>query len=54
MNSKVMTSLAKLIGQSIETEAIIKPLLDSFSAVFGLELKQGDRECLAILDVHNG
>jgi lipoyl(octanoyl) transferase len=54
MNSKVMTSLAKLLGHSIEIETIIEPLLDSFSAVFGLELKQGDSKCMAILDALNG
>jgi len=54
INSKVMTCLSKLLGYPIETEAIIEPLLDSFSVIFGLELKQGDGKCLAILDDLNG
>lgn len=54
INGKVMTSLSKLLGYPIETESIIGALLDSFSAIFGLELKQVDNKCLAILDDLNG
>lgn len=41
IDSKVMTSVSKLLGYPVEVETIIESLLDSFSATFGLQLKQG-------------
>ena len=54
INSKVMTSVSKLLGYPVEVETVIGRLLNCFSAVFGLKCAQGDDKCLAILDVLSG
>ena len=54
INSKVMTSLSKILGYPLETEVIIGALLDSFSVIFGLDLKRVDNKCLTMLDALNG
>lgn len=54
IDSKVMTSISKLLGYSVEVDTIIESLLDSFSATFGLQLKKGDNKWLAILDDLSG
>jgi len=54
LGSDVMTSLAKLLGRSIEVETIIGDLIYSFSEVFGFKCEQGDSKCLAMLDAPSG
>jgi lipoate-protein ligase B len=54
LRGKVMTSLSKVLGYDVETEAVVGPLLSSFSAVFGLEMERRDTECLATLDARTG
>lgn len=54
LKGKVMTSLSRVLGRPVEVEAIIGPLLDAFSAVFGVEVKQGDNRCLPTLDGQSG
>ena len=48
LSDKAMTSISKVLGRPVEAEAIIGPLLDAFSAVFGLEIRKGDDKCLPI------
>ena len=54
LSGKVMTSLSKVLGYRVEVEAVIRPLLDAFSAVFGLQIEREDKKCLAILDGLSG
>lgn len=54
LSGNVMTSVSKVLGYPMEAEALIGPLLDSFSAIFGLEIEQGDSGCLAMLDGLSG
>ena len=54
LRSEVMTSLSELLGYSVEVEAIIEALLNSFSATFGLKREQGLNKCLAMLDALSG
>jgi len=54
LSSKVMTSVSKVLGYRVEVESVIKPLLDSFSATFGLEIEREDKICLAITDGLSG
>jgi len=54
INSRVMTSVSKLLGYPVEVETIIEALLDSFSVTFGLGLELGDNKCMAILDALSG
>ena len=42
MKGNAMTSVSELLGHSVEPEAIIEAVLNSFSAVFGLKCEQGD------------
>ncbi len=46
LTDKAMTSISKVLGRHVEAEAIIGPLLEAFSAVFGLKLERGDDKCL--------
>ncbi len=54
LRGKAMTSVSRVLGYPVEAEAITGPLLDSFSAIFGLEIERGDNECLATLDALSG
>ncbi len=54
LKGKVMTSLAKVLGRPVEVEAVIGPLLDAFSAVFGVKIEQGDEKCLPMPDGLSG
>jgi len=54
INSKVMTSVSKLLRYPVEVETTIGRLLNCFSAVFGLRCTQGDDKCLAIPDALSG
>ncbi|MFC1912580.1 lipoyl(octanoyl) transferase LipB [Chloroflexota bacterium] len=54
IRGKVMTSISKLLGYSIDVEAIAGVLLDSFSETFELTQEQGLKRCLAMLDARNG
>ncbi len=54
IKEKVMTSISKLLGYPVDTEAIAGALLDSFSETFELTQEQGLERCLAMLDARNG
>ncbi len=42
IKGKAMTSVSELLGYSVESEAIIEAVFNSFSVVFGLKCEQGD------------
>ncbi len=50
----VMTSLSKLLGRTVDVEALIEPLLDVFADEFGIKYEWGLEKCLATLDARNG
>jgi lipoyl(octanoyl) transferase len=54
LSDKVMTSISKVLGYRVEVEAVIKPLLDSFSTTFGLQIEREHKKCLAIIDGLSG
>lgn len=54
LSGKVMTSISKVLGYRVDVEAVIRPLLDSFSAIFGLRIEREDKKCLAIVDGLSG
>jgi lipoate-protein ligase B len=54
IKGNVMTSLSKLLGYPIKIAAITEPLLDSFSATFGLSRERELERCLAMLDALSG
>lgn len=54
LSGKVMTSVSKVLGYRVEVEAVIRPLLESFSAIFGLQIEREDKKCLAILNGLSG
>ena len=54
INSKVMTSVSKLLRYPVEVETTIGRLLNCFSAVFRLRCTQGDDKCLALLNALSG
>ncbi len=54
IKDKVMTSISKLLGYPIKVAAITEPLLDSFSATFGLSRERELEKCLAMLDAQSG
>ena len=54
LSDKAMTSISKVLGRPVEAEAIVGPLLDAFSAVFGLEIRRGDHKCLPIPGAPSG
>lgn len=54
LSDKVMTSISKVLGYRVEVEAVIKPLLDSFSETFGLQIEREHKKCLAIIDGLSG
>jgi len=49
----VMTSVSKLLGQTVEVEFVIGSVLDSFSETFGLKCERGFK-CLNMLGVLSG
>ncbi len=48
LSDKATTSISKVLGRPVQAEAVIGPLLDAFSTVFGLDIKRGDDKCLPI------
>ncbi len=54
VKGNVMTSISKLLGNTVEVETIIGDLLHSFSEIFGLKRERGLEKCLNTLDALSG
>jgi lipoate-protein ligase B len=54
IDGAVITSISKLLGYPLEVEAVIEPLLNCFSAVFGLRCQREDGKYLATLNTQSG
>ena len=50
----VMTSLSKLLGRTIEIEAVVELLLNAFAEEFGIKYALGLEKCLATPGARNG
>ena len=54
MTGNVMTSISRIMKQSVHMEAIVETFLDSFSQIFGMTCKRGLYKCPDIIDARNG